>query len=924
MLLRRFVLLTLVLALPGLARAQGSRKDDIVLSRQGQPVAGATVRVCTSGATGAPCSPLAAIFSDVALTQPLANPMTSDGQGNYHFYASPGRYMVQISGAGAAVTTIPDVLLAADPTAPSYQSLTVTQNISAASLNLTGNLSVSGAVSSPTSVSAPQTGATGPVQIGPHWYQGTQSGLVTPPTSGPTLTNESTTGGTIAGGQSIYCVDVYENRNGTTTQSPQTSLAIPAGTNTNRVTVQQGDRNWTTGAYGFRAYCGTSNGGPYYLQQQQVLSVNISSVVASAANGYTGGGGNWALVTTSSAHGVWTGMSVIIAGVTGCSGGSPNGTFTVVLAPSNTTFVISIGSGLFGCTASTGTLSWTNEINANHAHLVPGYFIMSQLNGSGSTPPVSNTATIGPAQVALNATCPGGGPPANACAGVLEIPAAGAALTTPLILSNQEKIVGPSTPRTGTSAITCTWADPWTGCVIAVGSSGNSVEGINIESAGNGLMLFSTNVSSRFAGGTIVGGYPGLLGLYGAVRIMSGTGQIFGIHFEDVYLSGDRAAVFITNSIGAGLIFEGGRWDTNIAAFVDESGPGDPDRMGIGVGGAISGVSLKNITTESGTGVVFDFRNVGTVLDNMLQADSVPAANTPSIVRYGVDSWGSGAPIFNEIRNTRLISSSNYGAMVQYVSNSGNSLSVQLFENMTFGGGTVCIDEGNVLGTTPVALVNVGQCDPTPGAGHVINFSSVGTGITVVGAYGSGYPSMFGRQFIMAPESGGFPGKARHWFIDTASNNNFCLNPPGTFTISATAQADLCVDNQDNAYILGKLSFGGGTATSRGMFAPPGGGFTATRTFTWPDASGTPALALTGTSSSLGGSALTAGTCSSTTVSISGATTGMAAVASPASDPGAGYYWLAFVSASNTVTVRICAAVAGTPTAATYNVRVIQ
>src|ERR1700691_3195623 len=47
------------------ARAQGSRKDDVVFNAQGQPMAGATVRVCTSSATGTPCSPLANIYSDI-------------------------------------------------------------------------------------------------------------------------------------------------------------------------------------------------------------------------------------------------------------------------------------------------------------------------------------------------------------------------------------------------------------------------------------------------------------------------------------------------------------------------------------------------------------------------------------------------------------------------------------------------------------------------------------------------------------------------------------------------------------------------------------------------------------------------------------------------------------------------------------------
>jgi len=915
---RRLVFLALLvcLAAPRAARAQGSRKDDIVLNRFGQPVAGASVTVCLSGATGTPCSPKASIYSDIALTQALANPLATDGQGNYHFYAAPGRYVIQISGAGVTTTTISDVLLAADPNSPSFQSLNVAQNITALNLNLSGSLSASGGVSSPTALSAPQTGSTGPVQIGPHWYAGTSTGQVTPPAAGPTLSNESSTGGTIAGNQTLYCVDVYENRNGTTTKSPEASLTIPAGTNTNRVTAIAGDRYWTTGAYGFRVYCGTASGGPYFLQQQQVLSVNVASA---SSSGLT----NQVLVTTAAAHGVWSGMSVTMAGITGCTG-NPNGTFTVQRSDSNTSFLINLTGGVSGCTASTGSASWTNEINANHAHLINGYFIMSQLNLSGPNPPASNTATIDPLQAALNASCPGG-PAANACAGMLMFPAAGATLTTPLIVWNQEKIVGSSVSRTTTSPLTCNWSDPWTACVLVIGTSGNSMEGFNIASQGNGLMLYTTNTNGRYTNGAITSYPPGSPGLYAAIRIMSIGGQTFSLRFEDVYLRGDRASVLVTNSVGLNIDFVGSRWDDFVGGFINESGPSDPDRLSSGLPAAIGGVTFRNLFTESGSNVVFDCRNTSCQFDNVAPSDSAPVAGVPSIVRLGVDSWGSGAGgIHTTIKDVRFVANANYGAVVQYVANAGNTLGLQLFLNTDFGGNTVCIDEGNVLGATPLQLVNVSGCDPTPGAGHLINTYAFGSGTSAIGLNGLGYPAMLGRSLIMSTETGAFPGKARHWFIDTGTNNNLCLNPPGTFTISATVQADFCVDNLDNAYFLGKVSFGGGTATNRGVFSAPGGGFTATRTFTWPDASGTPALVLAGTTGSLGGSALTAGNCSSTTVSVSGATTAMTAVASPSSDPGAGFYWLAFVSASNSVTVRICAAVAGTPAASTYNVRVIQ
>src|SRR6202051_2945575 len=84
----------------GPAHAQGTRKDDIVFNTRGIPLAGATIRVCAMPASGQPCTPLALIYSDAALTQALANPTATDGLGNYSFYAPPGRYMIEINGPG--------------------------------------------------------------------------------------------------------------------------------------------------------------------------------------------------------------------------------------------------------------------------------------------------------------------------------------------------------------------------------------------------------------------------------------------------------------------------------------------------------------------------------------------------------------------------------------------------------------------------------------------------------------------------------------------------------------------------------------------------------------------------------------------------------------------------------------------------------
>src|SRR5579864_8691485 len=121
------------------AFAQGSRKDDVVFNAQGRPMAGATVRVCTSAATGQPCSPLASVYSDAGLTQALANPLSADGLGNYNFYAAPGRYEIEISGPSITTKQLPNVVLPNDPSSPTFSGA-----VSAFSLSLGGNLTVSG------------------------------------------------------------------------------------------------------------------------------------------------------------------------------------------------------------------------------------------------------------------------------------------------------------------------------------------------------------------------------------------------------------------------------------------------------------------------------------------------------------------------------------------------------------------------------------------------------------------------------------------------------------------------------------------------------------------------------------------------------------------------------------------------------------
>ena len=74
---------------------------------------------------------------------------------------------------------------------------------------------------------------------------------------------------------------------------------------------------------------------------------------------------------------------------------------------------------------------------------------------------------------------------------------------------------------------------------------------------------------------------------------------------------------------------------------------------------------------------------------------------------------------------------------------------------------------------------------------------------------------------------------------------------------------------------------------------------------------------------SIGGSLLAAGASATDTVSVPGAKAGMPVITQPNTFPGAGISWDGYVSADDTVTVRVTAIIAATPTASTYNVLVI-
>lgn len=118
--LKRTLFAAMIFLAPMGAFAQGAcYPAGIVLLDTGRPANGASVRVCTAGSTGTPCTPGASLFTDPTLGTPLGgSPVaTTDAHGNFGFCAAAGaNYDLQISGTG--ITTLNIKNLPLPPTTP--------------------------------------------------------------------------------------------------------------------------------------------------------------------------------------------------------------------------------------------------------------------------------------------------------------------------------------------------------------------------------------------------------------------------------------------------------------------------------------------------------------------------------------------------------------------------------------------------------------------------------------------------------------------------------------------------------------------------------------------------------------------------------------------------------------------------------------
>jgi hypothetical protein len=1022
------VIALMVLAMP--AWAQGSRHDDIVFGPAGHPLANATVTVCVATATGAPCSPLAQLYTDDTLSVGAPNPLQTDGLGNYHFYAAPGRYQIQFSGAGVqGGVTMNDIILPSDPSSPVFSSVSTSGAISAQTMSLGGNLSVSGnaAVNGSLTVSggpvpstavannwtAPQVFTSGPYfRSGSPWFD--VKGFCA---SG----SQQQTTGSITGGQATLAL-----------ASAIDFAACPTGSG------QPGE--------GITIY----HAGPApTIAAPTAVSITPVGGTATTAYGYQ-------LVANDYAGGVTAPTTALTI-----SNGEPLGSLSATIY-NNVCFTTSAGAESYTLyrSVSGGAYAYLSTFFDSTPPSIAYCFHDTNSNNNGqtwgtgtSTVPDWGSSTVpsaaaddwcqttiasgaGTASLTLSANCP------NSATGKIvkhdDTPAIQAAVNACNVASggvvyfpvsgnfNMGNINWPDT-RAGRGWIILDLVGQLTITYpITFGSPAGGGRSQNFfRITGNGGTTATGNNSSQFP-------------FMNSGHINSGFVSPV-IH--TVYQNATSLAPFVFDNLsifnrgiggGDGIVSEGGNSSGLTIKNVDVAVTGTGLKIGYG---GIAGGANGPCTGGGGFGAYVDHSTftsyfAGDALTNCDGWDidltfGMAYFDTVTLVGQGIHTMGMGTTewdhIYQESGSTLgfITWDTSAGTCTPTcglntfrhveISDSGGGANAY-FINTVNGTSTpantgIDLEEVEgittqlVAGTTPIASCTVIQNGPiTPdqavggctvssgmingrfaatGGGHQINapanmlagsgltpfysLSLGGTsGLTPLGIQGpTGYTGDY--LDVLDPSSniggtvtkqvildGNYIWHAYGFQQNTASTQSNWFGPLGNFVGGTTAELSASGSNS----ALGLKVSGSGdplfiydTSGSLQSFFSAAGAFSTAKAITSTLAAGTAPLVVasttpvanltaqyaqstqfTGTASAIGGSSLTAGQCASGTVTITGATTSMSVAVSPATDPGTGFTWEGFISAANTVTVRVCNVTGGalTPASSAYNVRVIQ
>jgi hypothetical protein len=338
---------------------------------------------------------------------------------------------------------------------------------------------------------------------------------------------------------------------------------------------------------------------------------------------------------------------------------------------------------------------------------------------------------------------------------------------------------------------------------------------------------------------------------------------------------------------------------------------------------------------------------------------STPITTTGAVTLNGTNNLGAATSATTQgyLDNSTLVATTQFTkrsllaatATIPWTVSSGTynfaSVGSGAIVGVTTSGGAVTTITSIVAGGVGY---QVGDCLVLTGGNGdgLIYVSAVSSGAVTAASVlygGTGYTGT--PQLTVASLS---PGSRSGNLTGTLTGNVTIVIPSGTYL--AGARRIGFANNTTGPYtVTVKLSDGAGGSTGTGVVLPQGTNNSTSMTLytngvsdVWPEVGAATNLtvsgsmtvggrnlafaALTGTTGSLGGSPIGSGSCASTTVTIAGANVGNIALTTPNTYPGNGFYWQAYVSAANTVTVNVCSTLSGsnTPTASTYAVRVPQ
>jgi hypothetical protein len=521
----------------------------------------------------------------------------------------------------------------------------------------------------------------------------------------------------------------------------------------------------------------------------------------------------------------------------------------------------------------------------------------------------------------------------------------------------------------GASRIYGAWADSKLGVVMTFGGF-HSIENVTIFGPGHGVIYLAgvglqaeAEIAKNAAFRT-----SDTSNTYAALKIV---GVHYNVHHENVYLRGGKAAVQGQNLAGGGnWTFKDVRWDLGGSSAIQNiSSLTDPDN-GVNDGGfsnATGPVTLRDILIEQGTGILLDCMNMGVRLSKVEMADTTAQAGTDSFIKTGCDANCTGQNALSwEIEDSSLPASGNVRVGTN-ISTGGVPNFTVIRSSLGAGSSTgtfVGLDLNNI--NTPIWLF-AANIDPNPNAtgtnvAKIINTASTAQIFSFVtpmlpnqsiSLYGwNEFPD---RVVITPAGSNGSNRSARQsWFnsggpielrgvndtqqnaiFDTNGNltlrQNLTINPNGVSASrialgqTPAAGGSISVVNQGSVYMRNVANTAdvrliAGDASDRAIVGDANGVCLSTSSNCAPIKGNLSAAA------TLDFPSTSASACSDLTLAVTGATAGDPVfLGAPNVSIPIGGSFFAWVSATNTVTVRFCAdGTARDPASGSFRVTIVK